>query len=52
MLNVGFSVGPNIGAGRKELLYSSQEHITLLTILQSTPDSFNSSEGCDEWRTA
>jgi len=30
--------------------YSAEEHRALLSVLQSTPNSFNSGEGCDEWK--
>ena len=30
--------------------YSADEHLALLSVLQSTPNSFNSGEGCDEWK--
>jgi hypothetical protein len=44
----------SVKAGRERgaFAYSANEHLALLVALQSTPNSFNVGEGCDEWRSA
>jgi hypothetical protein len=39
------------GSERGAFAYSANEHLALLVELQSTPNSFNVGEDCDEWRS-
>jgi hypothetical protein len=52
VLESGNTESVKAGRERGAFVYSANEHLALLVALQSTPNSFNVGEGCDEWRSA
>jgi hypothetical protein len=52
VLESGNTESVKAGRERGAFAYSANEHLALLVALQSTPNSFNVGEGCDEWRSA